>query len=97
MHNYSCYLTWSPRLRPASYALDPLSTLVTNIPQPLSKPPRIEKCMISSLVALVSVTVLGRALAAQAMFSSLSCPPILCNNTQVSPGKVSQQQVLTQP
>ena len=72
-------LTWSPRLRPASHALDPFSTLVMNIPWPRSNPPRMEKCSISSRVVLVKVTVLTLALAAQAMFSRLIWPIMRCN------------------
>ena len=71
--------TWSPRLRPASAALDPFSTLVMKMPWPRSSPPRMEKCRTSSRVVRVKVTVLTLALAAQAMFSKLIWPIMRCN------------------
>lgn len=68
--------TWSPRFKPASVALLPKSTLSTKIPNPFSDPPSKMKGKGASRDGFVKVINLRLALAAQAIFNSLKCPPI---------------------
>lgn len=68
--------TWSPRFKPASVALLPKSTLSTKIPNPFSDPPSKIKGKGASRDGFVKVINLRLALAAQAIFNSLKCPPI---------------------
>lgn len=71
-----CDITWSPRLRPASAALLPGSTLSMKMRKPFSEPPSRVKDRGASLEGLVRVTTRSLALAAHAMFNSLRCPHI---------------------
>ena len=68
--------TWSPRFKPASVALLPKSTLSTKIPNPFFYFFSKIKGKGASRDGFVKVINLLFALAAQAIFNSLKCPPI---------------------
>lgn len=85
IYPYACiqkYHTWSPRFKPASVALLLESTLSTKIPNPFSEPPSKMKGKGASRDGFVSVSNLLFALAAQAIFNSLRCPPIFCKSAK---------------